>query len=216
MTTREHAVDPSTLPDFDLDDLRNAAAAPGGGGTVTVHAHDLVTLIEAAHRADECPPADRITTPPPLNQCLLKGEHEAHLWWYTSCGGGHMLDRYDPTEKPLKAHVCPGIEPAEQWRQDTPEEVREGWLGRLTAPDGKARLEGIVRDFTLAYSEFCGWEIDYYVRRGWTLLTTEPADPTAERRRLIEAATGLNAETLEANLADKGLAIVRAEEVPGE
>ena len=53
-------------------------------------------------------------------------------------------------------------------------------------------------------------------QQGWALWTTEPADPEQERRRLIEAATGLNAETLEANLADKGLAIVRAEEVPGE
>lgn len=50
---------------------------------------------------------------PPTHECLLKGLHEPHDWWYTSSGGGHMLDeefKDDPREKNVRQLHCPGKE----------------------------------------------------------------------------------------------------------
>lgn len=34
--------------------------------------------------------------------------HPKHDWWYTSSGGGHQMNFYDPTEKNVKKWHCPG------------------------------------------------------------------------------------------------------------
>ena len=38
--------------------------------------------------------------------------HDAHEWWYTSWGGGHQMNSYDPVsdknEKNVKQWSCPG------------------------------------------------------------------------------------------------------------
>jgi hypothetical protein len=62
-------------------------------------------------------PSKYLPLPPrPANRtCLVMtqglGKHEAHPahdWWYTSSGGGHQLDDYDPTEKNCVRYRCPG------------------------------------------------------------------------------------------------------------
>lgn len=44
-------------------------------------------------------------------QCLLSGQqHEAHYWWYTPVGGGHMLSgEPDETDGNCTQFYCPGI-----------------------------------------------------------------------------------------------------------
>lgn len=44
-------------------------------------------------------------------QCLLSGQqHEAHYWWYTPVGGGHMLTgEPDETDGNCTQFYCPGI-----------------------------------------------------------------------------------------------------------
>lgn len=49
------------------------------------------------------------------HRCLATQDpHLPHHWWYTSSGGGHQLDSYDPVsdrmERDVKRHNCPGIE----------------------------------------------------------------------------------------------------------
>lgn len=34
--------------------------------------------------------------------------HESHVFYYTSSGGGHYLDKYDEAEKNVRAWICPG------------------------------------------------------------------------------------------------------------
>jgi hypothetical protein len=48
-----------------------------------------------------------------VHLCLLTHVHGEHDWWYTSSGGGHMLDAYDESglERNQKQWHCPGIEP---------------------------------------------------------------------------------------------------------
>jgi hypothetical protein len=44
----------------------------------------------------------------PVNPCLLRTVHEAHDWWYTSEGGGHMVGADDQDMRGWRAHHCPG------------------------------------------------------------------------------------------------------------
>lgn len=83
------------------------------------------------HKTCRCPTPHTISCPDP-EKCLgtyqvagkskiyapcyrmvnyLLGKHEdhpPHEWAYTSYGGGHYMDEYDPTEPNCKKWICPG------------------------------------------------------------------------------------------------------------
>jgi hypothetical protein len=110
----------------------------------------------------------------------------------------------DPNDDPVKwddekyrivavlhrADECP---PAEQWRQVTPEEVREGWL--VEKRRGETLLRGrvgfITKDHRLfdagTGSQVALWDPSAVLLNGWTLWTNEPADPDAAILDLIDA-----------------------------
>lgn len=50
---------------------------------------------------------------PPTTQCFIEKSHDAHDWWYTSYGGGHMMSSIKESdlqyEKGLKKHHCDGV-----------------------------------------------------------------------------------------------------------
>lgn len=87
--------------------------------------------FNVVHKVCRCPTPHTIKCPTP-DKCLgsyesvgksnthapcyrmakgLIGKHEAHPpheWGYTSWGGGHYMDEFDPTDFKCKKWICPG------------------------------------------------------------------------------------------------------------
>jgi hypothetical protein len=77
---------------------------------------------------------------PPTTQCMLTNVHNAHDWWYTSWGGGHMLSYISEEdlrlEKGLKKHHCDGLTEAIPKPAPVVPEVKDFDFGAAGARSG--------------------------------------------------------------------------------